>query len=142
MGKKAMKAPMKGMKAVKVAMKTATKSMKGMKAAMKAMKVMKKRAASKIARGKNRKGLVFRGLKQKTSGGLTKESLIKNKHGRIVNKAASARAKKTMSPAFKAFGEATKKARKELGITGFCPVGGKTAQGKALYAKVKSILGK
>merc|ERR1739844_147031 len=122
---------MGGMKAMKAAMK----SMKGMKA-------MKKRAASKVARGRFRKALVFRGSKQKTSGGLTKESLIKNKHGRIVNKAASARAKKTMSPAFKAFGEATKKARKELGITGFCPVGGKTAQGKALYAKVKSILGK
>merc|ERR1711994_989391 len=116
-------------------MKAAMKSRKGMKA-------MKKRAASKVARGRYRKALVFRGSKQKTSGGLTKESLIKNKHGRIVNKAASARAKKTMSPAFKAFGEATKKARKELGITGFCPVGGKTAQGKALYAKVKSILGK
>merc|ERR1740129_2452556 len=139
-----MKAPMKSMKSMKSmkAMKAAMKSMKGMKAAMKAMKAMKKRAVSKVARGKYRKALVFRGSKQKTSGGLTKESLIKNKHGRIVNKAASARAKKTMSPAFKAFGEATKKARKELGITGFCPVGGKTAQGKALYAKVKSILGK
>merc|ERR1712113_258058 len=34
--------------------------------------------------------------------------------------------------------DACKKARKELGIKGFCPVGGKTAQGKALYAKVKS----
>merc|ERR1711974_468297 len=43
-------------------------------------------------------------------------SLIKNKHGRIVSKAASVRAKKTMSPAFKAFADATKKARKELGI--------------------------
>merc|ERR1719195_895065 len=113
-----------------------------MKAAMKAMKAMKRGRPARFARGKYRKALVFRGSKQKTSGGLTRESLIKNKHGRIVNKAASARAKKTMSPAFKAFGEATKKARKELGITGFCPVGGKTAQGKALYAKVKSILGK
>merc|ERR1719510_2494613 len=124
---------------MKAAMKTA---MKGMKAAMKAMKAMKKRAASKVARGRFRKALVFRGSKQKTSGGLTRESLIKNKNGRIVNKAASARAKKTMPPAFRAFGEAVKKARKELGITGFCPVGGKTAQGKALHAKVKSILGK
>merc|ERR1739844_754947 len=119
-------------------MKTA---MKGMKAAMKAMKAMK-RAASKIAKGKLAKAKVFRGSKEKSSGGLTKASLIKNKHGRIVSKAASVRAKKTMSPAFKAFADATKKARKELGIKGFCPVGGKTAQGKALHAKVKSILGK
>ena len=31
------------------------------------------------------------------------------------------------------------KARKELGIKGFCAVNGKTAQGKALYAKAKAI---
>merc|ERR1712051_203034 len=122
--------------------KTAMKSAKGMKAAMKAMKAMKKRAASKIAKGKLGKSQVFRGSKEKTSGGLTKGSLIKNKHGKIVSKAASVRAKKTMSPAFRAFADATKKARKDLGIKGFCPVGGKTAQGKALHAKVKSILGK
>ena len=29
-----------------------------------------------------------------------------------------------------------------LGVTGFCCVNGKTAQGKAVYAKVRSILGK
>merc|ERR1712113_751584 len=33
-------------------------------------------------------------------------------------------------------------ARKQLGVTGFCAVNGKTAQGKALYAKAKAILGK
>merc|ERR1712051_235736 len=122
--------------------KTAMKSAKGMKAAMKAMKAMKKRAVSKIAKGKLGKAQVFRGLKEKTSGGLTKATLIKNKEGKIVSKAASVRAKKSMNPAFKAFADATKKARKALGIKGFCPVGGKTAQGKALHAKVKSILGK
>ena len=31
------------------------------------------------------------------------------------------------------------KARKELGIKGFCAVNGKSAQGKALYAKAKAI---
>jgi len=31
------------------------------------------------------------------------------------------------------------KARKELGIKGFCAVNGKTASGKALYAKAKAI---
>ena len=30
-------------------------------------------------------------------------------------------------------------ARKELGLKGFCPVGGKSAQGKALYAKAKAL---
>merc|ERR1719183_3518875 len=110
-----------------------------MKAAMKAMKAMK---VSKIAKGKLGRAQVFRGRKEKTTGGLTKATLIKNKSGKIVSKAASVRAKKGMNAAFKAFADATKKARKDLGIKGFCPVGGKTAQGKALHAKVKSILGK
>ena len=45
----------------------------------------------------------------------------------------------TSSPLNK-WSEATNKARKELKITGFCAVGGSSAQGNALYAKVKSIL--
>merc|ERR1712060_458700 len=36
--------------------------------------------------------------------------------------------------------EAMKQARKQLNIKGFVACGGKTAQGKALYAKTKSIL--
>ena len=35
--------------------------------------------------------------------------------------------------------DACLKARKELGIKGFCAIGGKSAQGKALYAKAKAI---
>ena len=30
-------------------------------------------------------------------------------------------------------------ARKELGMKGFCAIGGKSAQGKALYAKAKAL---
>merc|ERR1719203_627655 len=37
--------------------------------------------------------MVFRGSKEKTVGGLTKDTLVKNKSGKIVSKAASARAK-------------------------------------------------
>merc|ERR1719253_273375 len=108
----------------------------GMKKA--GMKAMKK---SVIARGKRSKVTVFLGSKAKTSGGLTKEKLTKNKRGKIVSKAASANGKKRFqSNGLKAWADATKKARKELGIKGFCPVGGKTAAGKALYAKVKSLL--
>merc|ERR1712117_548303 len=120
----------------KTAMKTA------MKAPKKAMKAMKAKAASKIARGKRRYAMVLRGSKEKTAGGLTKDSLTKNALGKIVSKAASARAKKAMPAGFKNYFVAVKKARKELRITGFCAVNGKTAQGKALYAKVKSMLGK
>merc|ERR1719384_739803 len=112
-----------------------------MKAAMKAMKKSMKKAVSKVARGKMAKSVVFRGSKSKTGGGLTKENLLKNKRGKVVSKNASARSKKAFaSSPLKKWSDATKKARKALGITGFCAVGGTSAQGKALYAKVKSIL--
>merc|ERR1712150_254719 len=108
--------------------------------AMKAMKAMK---VSKVATGKMRKFLVFKGSKEKTGGGLKKEQLMLNKKGKVVSKALSARAKKSFANnPLKKFGDALKQARQELGITGFCAVDGQTAQGKALHAKVKSILGK
>merc|ERR1719334_2575592 len=74
-------------------------------------------------------------------GGLTKESLTRNKNGRVVSKKASARAKKayTSSP-IKAWADAVKAARKALGVTGFVAIGGKSAAGRALYAKAKAIL--
>merc|ERR1719367_1688381 len=116
------------------------KAMKAMKA-MKTMKAMKVKRASIVARGKLAKALVFRGRKQKTSGGLTKDTLTKSKTGKIVSKAMSARAKKNWAnSALKKWIDAVKQARKALGITGFCAVNGKTAQGKAVYAKAKAIL--
>merc|ERR1719168_239491 len=119
--------------------------MKAMKAApMEAMKAMKKvKKVSVIAKGKLAKIAVFKGKKEKTVGGLTKATLTKSKSGKIVSKAASARAKKNFAQsALKKWCDAVKQARKEMGVTGFCAVNGKTAQGKALYAKVKSILSK
>merc|ERR1719166_567479 len=111
-----------------------------MKAPMKAKKAMK---VSKVAKGKLARAVVFRGGKEKTSTGLTKEKLMKNKSGKIVSKAKSARSKKAWSTSpLKKWIEAVKQARKQLNVTGFCAVNGKIAQGKALYAKVKSILGK
>merc|ERR1711920_246853 len=126
-------------KAMKAAMKPAMKAK-----AMKGMKAMKKvRKVSVIAKGKYAKAAVFKGKKAKTVGGLTKDTLIKSKSGKIVSKAASARGKKRFAQsALKKWGDAVKAARKQLGISGFCAVGGKTAQGKALYAKAKSIVGK
>merc|ERR1712061_362864 len=63
--------------------------------------------------------------------------------GKIVSKAASARAKKNWATsALKKWIDALKQARKELKIQGFCAVNGKAAQGKALYAKTRAILGK
>merc|ERR1712045_546426 len=119
------------------------KAMKAMKkAAMKApMKVKKAMKVSKVAKGKNARAVVFRGGKEKTGSGMTKDKLIKNKAGRIVSKAQSAAKKKAWATSpLKKWIEAVKQARKQLNVTGFCAVNGKTAQGKALYAKVKSIL--
>merc|ERR1711915_309406 len=101
---------------------------------MKAKKAMKKKT-SVIGKGKL--------AKAKTASGLTKASLVKSKSGKIVSKKKSDLSKRNFAKsALKKWMDAVKVARKELRISGFCPVGGKTAQGKALYAKVKGIVGK
>merc|ERR1711897_121074 len=100
------------------------------------MKAMKKKAMkkSKIAKGKLAKLVVFRGSKEKTSVGLTKDKLVKNKSGKVVSKKQSAGAKKRFAGSkFQAWGKAVAQARKALGVKGFAAVGGKSAQGKALY---------
>merc|ERR1712235_66972 len=103
-------------------MGAAMKAMKAKATSMKAMKAMK-------------------GMKEKTQSGMTKASLIKSKSGKIVSKAASARAKKNWAnSALKAWCDAVKQARKALNLTGFVAVGGKSATGKALYAKAKALL--
>merc|ERR1712194_787739 len=83
------------------AMKKAAGAMKTMKAAMKAKvmkkaKAMKKKAMKKsvIAKGKMAKAMVMHGSKEKTSGGLKKDSLRKNKGGKIVSKKKSESSKK------------------------------------------------
>merc|ERR1712151_370076 len=100
------------------------------------------KAKSVVAKGKRAKSSVFSGKKQKTAGGLTREALTKNKRGKVGSKKRSARAMKAyQNSALKAWGDAVKKARKALGLTGFVAIGGKSAAGKALYAKAKSLIG-
>ena len=108
-----------------------------MKAA-KAGKAMKAKRVSKIAKGKLANALVLRGSKAKTSGGLTKDGLFKNKRGKIVSKKASAAAKKKFG-AIKGWFTAVQQARKALNVSGFVAINGKTSQGKALYAKAKAM---
>ena len=107
------------------------KAMKAMKAmaAMKAMRAMKKKAVSKIAKGSHAKSVVFRGTKEKTTGGMTKSDLIKNKYGKIVSKKASAKGKKN------AWMIAVQKARKALKIKGFVAI----KKGSELYKKAKEF---
>ena len=112
--------------------------MKSMKASAMKAKVMKKKAISKIARGKLAKVVVFKGNKEKTASGHAKSDLMKNKRGKIVSKMSNAAGKKAYKN-ISAWTNAVMKARKELGIKGFCAVNGKGSQGKALYAKAKAI---
>merc|ERR1711920_399790 len=93
-----------------------------------------------IAKGSRAKAAVFSGRKQKTMSGLTKDGLIKTKTGRIVSKKKSALAKRNYAKSIKAWADAVKAARKALGVTGFVAIGGKSAAGRALYAKAKAIL--
>merc|ERR1712066_226970 len=127
------------MGAMKAAMKVKKASMKKAmkKEAMK--KAMKK--VSVIAKGKFARAAVFRGSKAKTASGMTKATLKKSKSGKIVSKASSDRAKKAYaSSGIKKWADACKAARKALNLKGFVPMGGKTAAGKALYAKAKSLM--
>merc|ERR1711963_1106635 len=96
---------------------------------------------SVIAKGKMARAQVHGGRKQKTQSGMTKANFIKNKSGKIVSKKASERAKKAYaSSGAKAWCDAINAARKALNLTGFVAIGGKSATGKALYAKAKSLL--
>lgn len=115
----------------------ATTSMKAMKA-MKVMKVMKKvmkkkaMKVSTVAKGKRAKVQVYRGLKGKikTSGGLKKEDLIKNKKRKIVS------AKKSKQGAESKWAKARKKAYEIKGYSGFKAV----KRGSSFYAKAKEVM--
>merc|ERR1712183_700564 len=122
-------AKMMAMKAMKMAsMKMGMKKMASMKMGMKKM-AMKK---SIIAKGRMAKYLVYKGSKVKTSGGLKKSALKKNKHGKIVSVKASANAAKGKSAKW---ANATKLAYKKLGLKKFTPV----KKGTALYKAVMSL---
>merc|ERR1712060_121733 len=94
----------------------------------------KVKRVSKVAKGRGAKARVLSGSKAKTVGGLTAASLTRSKTGKVVAKKAF------QSSPLKVWADACKKARKALGLTGFVPMGGKTAAGKALLAKAKSLM--
>merc|ERR1712139_677023 len=112
----------------------AMKAMKAM-AAMKAMRAMKKKAVSKIARGRFAKAVVFRGTKAKTLSGLTKADLVKNKRGKIVTKKQQAKGKALFAKHAKAWISAVQKARKALGLKGFVAI----KKGSPLYTQAKEF---
>merc|ERR1712127_78773 len=106
---------------------------------MKTVAMKKAMKKSKIAAGKLAKALVLRGAREKTSGGLRQSQIMKNKRGKLVSKMKSEMSrKKYKGSRFEAWMKAAAAARKELGITGFVALNGKTPQGRALYAKAKA----
>merc|ERR1711920_586875 len=119
------------------------KSMKMRKGSMKKMSMKMRKMAMKksvIAKGKRAKSSVYRGSKEKTSGGLKKSDLKKNKQGKVVSRKQSDASKKGKGyKKIVQWATAFKAARKALGIRGFCPCGGKSAQGRALLAKTRSL---
>merc|ERR1711974_565300 len=96
---------------------------------------------SVVAKGSRAKSSVFSGRKQKTTSGLTKDGLTKNKNGKVVSKKMSAQSEKRYANSpIKAWANAVKAARKALGVSGFVAIGGKSAAGRALYSKAKSLM--
>lgn len=103
------------------------------KQSMKAMKA-KKSKKSKIAKGKRGKALVYKGMFQKTVGGLCKDNLTKSKSGKIVSKRSQAHGTKFYGN-IKKWTEAFMQARIQLGLIGFVAV----KVGSPLYVKTKEI---
>merc|ERR1711904_693853 len=93
---------------------------------------------SVIAKGKRAKNSVFKGKKEKTSSGHKKSDLMKNSRGKIVTKKSNAAGKRSYAR-IRDWTLACSKARKALSLRGFVAINGKTAQGRALYAKAKSF---
>merc|ERR1719160_1520783 len=100
--------------------------------------VMKSKRVSKIAKGPLAKSVVLRGGKEKTSGGLTRESLMKNKRGKVVSKKANASGKRAFRN-IQDWVSSVVAARKALQVNGFVAINGKSLQGKALYVKSKAL---
>merc|ERR1740131_437120 len=126
-------------------MKSMTKAMKSMKKKSGKKGGMKKKAkkVSKIARGRGAKARVFSGQKEKTTSGLKKTDLTRNKQGKVVSKKSSIRAKKTYQKnGLAKWTKACQQARKAMGIKGFQAIGGKTAKGQALLKKARSFFKK
>merc|ERR1719468_674266 len=105
----AMKAVAMKTAAMKPAMKAAMK-----KVAMKKVVMKKAMKVSKVATGVRARLVVFQGRKEKTTGGLSKDSLRKNKKGTLISKAASAASKKKFATSvLRKWADAAKQVRKE-----------------------------
>merc|ERR1712039_451667 len=114
-----------------------------MKTVAKKAGAMKAKRVSVVAKGKRAKSVVFSGRKEKTASGLTKAKLMRNSRGKVVSKARSALSKSRYAKGLGLWIAAVMGARKALNVTkGFVAINGKTAEGKAIYAKAKALYNK
>jgi len=95
-------------------------------------------STSTVASGRLSKWLVFSGARLRTSGGLKKDDLAKNKRGKIVSRRRLARGSQIFWQ-IKQWMECVVKCRANLNITGFVAVGGKANLGKRLYNQTKEL---
>merc|ERR1719510_1852720 len=117
---------------------TATKPMKAKasKRVVRRTKVKKpKRVTKKMLTGSFLR--VWNGTCTYTKGGLTKKDLMLNRRGKVVSKKQFARGHKLLKNR-SGWPAAVVKARKELGITGFCMIN-RGAEGVALYKRAKEL---
>merc|ERR1739845_117711 len=105
------------------------------KAAMKKTAMKKAMKKKTVATGRMAKALVFRGTRVKTSGGLKKDKLTKNKSGKIVSAAMSKVAKQAFAKRIGGWTKAVQKARAALKVKGFVAI----KKGTPLYKKAKEI---
>lgn len=92
--------------------------------------LLRKEEVSKIAKGKKAKVAVWRGKKVKTSGGLKKDDLVKNKKKKIVSKSRQKQGQDSK------WARACAKARALKGYTGFKAV----KRGGSFYEKAKELM--
>merc|ERR1712087_49259 len=111
------------------------KAPKTTKRAVRRTKVKKpKRVTRAMQTGSYRK--VWNGSSKFTKGGLVKADLMLNKRGKVVSKKKFDKGQKLVKSG--GWTAALMKARKELGITGFCTIN-RGAQGVALYKRAKEL---
>jgi len=77
---------------------------------------------------------VWNGTRQKNMSGMDKSCFMKNKSGKIVSRKQHAAGKRAFKN-IRGWTQAVSKARKALGITGFCAV----KKGTALYMKAREF---
>merc|ERR1711963_279473 len=121
-------------KAPKAAKATKPRAPKASKRAVRRTKARKpKRVTRKMMTGSYRK--VWNGTATYTKGGLTKADLMLNSKGKVVSKKMFKQGQRLLKKSG-GWTAAVMKARKELGITGFCTIN-RGAQGVALYKRAK-----